>query len=367
MCRPCPTGPRSPTGSTRARSMLPEACSPPRAAPASGCSRTDSRARRFSRCCSEPASPRPTCRDCAFSPTASPAPRKAAPSRSTRRLSASASRSRSRSPARSRRSPAGARRSSPPPPGRPSRGRRGCWACGPPQGGAGGRLVGGRLLMLGLRPAAAAGAARPASLADLFPLGAWRRVLADRAVAGYTLGYAAHAMELFGSRSWMVAFLLFFFPLPTPAPGFPWHAATIAAVANLVSVSASILGNEIALRIGRRPWIMIAMAASGTTGIVLGLSAPWHWAIVAALLVVYSMLVMAESATLTAGLVAAAPAELRGAAMGLYSLAGFGGGMLGPVVFGVALDAAGGAGGVAARGIAYAAIGSGGPPAALRA
>ena len=56
------------------------------------------------------------------------------------------------------------------------------------------------------------------------------------------------------------------------------------------------------------------------------------------------MLVMAESATLTAGLVAAAPAELRGAAMGLYSLIGFGGGMLGPVLFGVALDVAGGAG-----------------------
>src|SRR5207237_752386 len=34
-----------------------------------------------------------------------------------------------------------------------------------------------------------------------------------------------------------------------------------------------------------------------------------------------SMLVMADSATLTAGLVAAAPPELRGSAMGLYSLA----------------------------------------------
>ena len=69
-----------------------------------------------------------------------------------------------------------------------------------------------------------------------------------------------------------------------------------------------------------------------------------------ALIVLYSMLVMAESATLTAGLVAAAPGELRGAAMGLYSLIGFGGGMLGPVVFGAALDAAGGAAGAARMG-----------------
>ena len=71
------------------------------------------------------------------------------------------------------------------------------------------------------------------------------------------------------------------------------------------------------------------------------------------------MLVMAESGTLTAGLVAEAPPELRGAAMGLYSLVGFGGGLLGPIVFGAALDLAGGAHSGAAWIIAYAAIGAG--------
>jgi MFS family permease len=222
---------------------------------------------------------------------------------------------------------------------------------------AAGPLLAGPLVLLGLRRTPAPAAARAASLRDLFPLGAWRRLLADRAVAGYTLGYAAHALELFGSRSWMVAFLVFSASLHA-GPSYPWSAATIAAIANLVSVSASILGNEVALRIGRRPWIVIAMTASGASGILLALAAPWHWAIVAALLVAYSMLVMAESATLTAGLVAAAPAELRGAAMGLYSLAGFGGGLIGPVVFGVALDAAGGAQSRAAWVVAYAAIGA---------
>jgi MFS family permease len=222
-----------------------------------------------------------------------------------------------------------------------------------------GPLVAGPVVLLGLRATPPPGAARAASLRDLFPIRAWRQVLAERAVAGYTLGYAAHAMELFGSRSWMVAFLVFSASLHAAGQSFPWSAATIAAVANLVSVSASILGNEVALRIGRRPWIVIAMTASGTSGILLALSAPWHWAIVVALLVAYSMLVMAESATLTAGLVAAVPAELRGAAMGLYSLAGFGGGLVGPVVFGAALDAAGGAESRAAWVIAYAAIGAG--------
>jgi len=220
-----------------------------------------------------------------------------------------------------------------------------------------GPLAAGLGVFLAIAPSRSV-AAKVFSMKTLFPLADWRKVLADRASAGYTLGYAAHCLELFGSRAWVVAFLVYSSSLHS-ASSFPWNAAAIAAVVNLVSVPASIVGNEIALRIGRRPWILTAMAGSGTSGILLGLGAPWHWALVLGLLVVYSMLVMAESATLTAGLVAAAPSDLRGAALGLYSLAGFGGGMLGPIVFGAALDAAGGARSQLAWVVAYAAIGAG--------
>ncbi len=168
----------------------------------------------------------------------------------------------------------------------------------------------------------------------------------------------AHCLELFGSRSWMVAFLVFSASLHHGA-SFPWTAPAIAAVVNLLAVPASIVGNEVALRIGRRRWILIVMASSGASGLILAAAAPWHWALVLALLIGYSMLVMAESGTLTAGLVGAVPGELRGAAMGLYSLAGFAGGLLGPVVFGTALDFAGGAGYAWAWIAAYAAIGAG--------
>lgn len=192
----------------------------------------------------------------------------------------------------------------------------------------------------------------------LFPIEAWRKVLAIRAAAGYTAGYFVHCLELFGSRAWMVAFLAFSTGLHAGGT-FPWQLPAIAAMVNLASVPASIVGNEIALRMGRRRWITIAMAGSGAGGILLGFSAPWFWVLVLVILVLYSMLVMAESATLTAGLVAAAPAELRGAAMGLYSLCGFAGGMLGPMLYGVALDAAGGAGSHGAWIAGYAAIGMG--------
>lgn len=218
-----------------------------------------------------------------------------------------------------------------------------------------GPLLAGVRVFFFIAPARPSGKAF--SIKALFPVSAWRKVLADRATAGYTLGYTVHCLELFGSRAWMVAFLAFC--ATQSATGFPWHAAAIAAVVNLIAVPASIVGNEIALRVGRRRWILFAMAGSGSSGILLAFGAPWHWTIVLGMLIVYSMLVMAESGTLTAGLVAAAPSELRGAALGLYSLLGFGGGLLGPIVFGAALDSAGGAHSAMAWVAAYAAIGIG--------
>lgn len=223
-----------------------------------------------------------------------------------------------------------------------------------------GPFAAGAIVMLGVGPShALQGAPRAFSLASLFPINAWRRVLADRAALGYTLGYVVHCIELFGTRGWMVAFLAYAAGRQAAGDGFPWSAAAIAAVVNLLAVPASILGNEAALRIGRRRWILAVMVASAACGMALALAAPLHWALVFALLAAHSMLVMADSGTLTAGLVAAAPAELRGAAMGCYSLSGFAGGMLGPVMFGAALDAAGGAGVAAAWVWGYAAIGAG--------
>jgi MFS family permease len=219
---------------------------------------------------------------------------------------------------------------------------------------AAGSLASGLLVHFSVAPKTPAGSTH----SILFPLAAWRKVLSNRAAAGYMFGYGVHCLELFGSRGWMVAFLAFAAGVGA-AGGSPWSPTAIAALVNLLAVPASILGNEMALRIGRRRWILIVMSSSSLAGIALAFSAPLHWALVTALLVFYAMLVMAESATLTAGLVAAAPPELKGAAMGLYSLIGFGGGMLGPAVFGAALDLAGGQGRVAAWACGYAAIGAG--------
>jgi MFS family permease len=221
-----------------------------------------------------------------------------------------------------------------------------------------GPLVAALMVWFFIVPSAGKNEKQRISFGMLFPFAAWKKVLSNRACAGYTLGYAAHCLELFGSRAWMVAFMGYAASLHS-GESFPWRYAAIAAVINLAAVPASILGNEAALRLGRRRWILMIMTGSGLGAIAVALGAPWHWAAVLALLMAHAMLVMADSGTLTAGLVGASPPELRGAAMGLYSLMGFAGGMLGPVVFGAALDAAGGASRHGAWVAAYAAIGLG--------
>lgn len=181
------------------------------------------------------------------------------------------------------------------------------------------------------------------SLHQLFPLSTWRRVLADRHCLGYTVGYGVHCMELFGSRAWIVAFLAFSAALLPQGAITPMSAASTAAIVSVLSVPASILGNEVALRVGRRAWIVVVMVVTSFIGVVMGLFAGSVWWLIFVLVAVHSMFIMADSATLTAGLIATAEPGIKGAAMGLYSLIGFGlGGVLGPVVFGLALDWAGG-------------------------
>ena len=104
----------------------------------------------------------------------------------------------------------------------------------------------------------------------LFPVSAWRRACQSRAVVGYAFGYGVHFMDLFGSRAWTVAFIVF--AMAQPGSGhWPFTAAAIAAFVNLLSVPSSIVGNEIALRLGRQPWIRGVMVATTLFSLVLSL------------------------------------------------------------------------------------------------
>ena len=84
------------------------------------------------------------------------------------------------------------------------------------------------------------------------------------------------------------------------------------------------------------------------------------WWLMLTMLAVYFATVMADSAALTSGLIQATPLAQRGAAMGVYSLLGFGAGSLAPLVFGVTLDAAHSYGFSLAWTLAFGTLGIGG-------
>lgn len=218
--------------------------------------------------------------------------------------------------------------------------------------GAAGPLVAAAFVNLGTPRGRtrAAGAPAPALLD-------FRPVLRNRRTLPYIIGYSAHNYELFGQRSWMVAFLVFTASLqPAEAPML-LGAATLAALINLLGPVMSISGNELALRFGRTRVIFTFMTASGLLACVLGYSAPLPWLLVFLIMCVHYGLMLGDSAALTAGAVAAAHPDERGATMAVYSFVGFSSAVVAPLVFGAVLDLAGGNRSVLAWGLAFTSIG----------
>src|SRR6266581_4900448 len=180
----------------------------------------------------------------------------------------------------------------------------------------------------------------------------------SRHIAFYTstFGFGTSASLLLASQvealaGWRWAFVV-------AGAGPPAAAAAVAAAINLLGAPASILGNELALR-QRRRLIAVCMLLAAASACLVGFSAPLPaWAVTAAL-AIYFVFIMGDSASLTAGLIAATPPAQRGTTLALHSLLGFGAGFVAPLVFGATLDAAGGPQRVLAWGIAFATLAGG--------
>ena len=185
----------------------------------------------------------------------------------------------------------------------------------------------------------------------------FRPVLRNRETRAYIFGYAAHNYELFGQRSWMVAFLVFCASLQPANSPMLWSAATLAAIINMLGPVMSVSGNELAIRFGRQRVIFTFMTLSGLTACVLGFTAALPWILVFLVMCLHYGLMLGDSAALTSGAIASAPPGLRGASMAIYSLIGFSAAFLAPLVFGVVLDLAGGNKSTLAWGLAFASIG----------
>ena len=165
-------------------------------------------------------------------------------------------------------------------------------------------------------------------------------VLRNRTALGYILGYGAHCFELYGMRTWIVAFWTFVMEQNNGMA--PFGAVSVSVIVTLLSLPASVLGNEAALRYGRHRAITIVMVSSAAVALVIGFNTRASSLFLLPLIFLYGLTVPADSGALTSGTSASATPTHRGATLALHSTVGFGLSALGAWAVGVVLDAAGG-------------------------
>jgi MFS family permease len=168
----------------------------------------------------------------------------------------------------------------------------------------------------------------------------FRPVLRNREAMGYVLGYAAHCWELFAFRNWLVAFMTFVAGI---AGGVDRAAVTGAAtVILLLGLPASVLGNELALRHGRRRVLIVLMSVSVVLALATPMAALLPLWLALALLALYAFVLMTDSASLTVGTVNAAEAERRGSTIAIHTTLGSAAAFVAPLVSGLVLESTGG-------------------------
>jgi MFS family permease len=217
------------------------------------------------------------------------------------------------------------------------------WALIPGALGAGLAFV---LVLVGVSPRPPRAATSPRrALLDFRP------VLRNRSALAYSVAYCVHTWEMSALRGWVVAFLTFV-AARAPAAWMPLAPATVASVMGLLGVWASVWGNELAIRFGRRRFILATLLGSGALAAVIGFSAALPYVGAVALVLLYAMLIWSDSSSLTAGSAGSAEPGRRGATLAVHSTLGYAGGFLGPVALGATLDLLGGAS-VLAWGLAF--------------
>jgi len=204
---------------------------------------------------------------------------------------------------------------------------------------AGGASAGLAWLLVALAVPRHAPPSRPAKPDAL--LFDFRPVLRNRSAMAYAIVYGIHTLEMNALRGWGVAFLGFVAArADASAPSFSPTAALTAL--GLLGTAASILGNEIAIYLGRRRLIGVALIASIACAGLLGFIGSTSYLLAVLLLMVYGPLVWLDSSSLTAGTAGTAEPARRGATLAVHSMLGYAGGFIGPLAVGWTLDLSGG-------------------------
>lgn len=181
----------------------------------------------------------------------------------------------------------------------------------------------------------------PVPTEDRGGISALLRALRNSSAIAYSLGYFVHTWEMFTLRSWVVTFLVFTAAQGGGPPNF-LIPTVVAMLMELTGTASSVIGNEFAIRVGRRRWILMAMLASMAAGAVVGFTAGAGYGAASTVCLIYNVLIYADSASLTAGAVGTAEPGRRGATLAVHGMLGYGGGFVGPLFLGVILDFLGG-------------------------
>ena len=169
----------------------------------------------------------------------------------------------------------------------------------------------------------------------------FRPVFRNRSAMAYAQAYCIHTLEMNALRGWGVAFLGFV-ALSTGATETRLSPTFVVTALGLIGTAASVLGNEAAIRLGRRRLISFAMIGSILVGGSIGFLGTMSYSVAVVLLLLYGFVVWLDSSSLTAGAAGTAELSRRGATLAVHSTLGYAGGFVGPLMIGYTLDLAGG-------------------------
>lgn len=195
---------------------------------------------------------------------------------------------------------------------------------------------------------------KPARAADGGGLYDFRPVLRNRSAMAYALAYCIHTLEMSAVRGWGVAFLAYV-AVSTGNKEAVISPAVLVTALGLIGTCASLLGNEAAIRMGRRRLVQTAMLASVVLGGTIGFLGTASYTVAATLMLVYGLVIWLDSSSLTAGAAGTAEPSRRGATLAVHSSLGYAGGFVGPLMMGWTLDLSGGMS-TAGWGLSFAAV-----------
>jgi MFS family permease len=171
----------------------------------------------------------------------------------------------------------------------------------------------------------------------------FRAIFRNKKTIGFSILYGLHNLELAAFSTWLV-----------PLFAFSQHErltngdlsleqfGILAAIISMAALPSSIGFNEVAHKTGRQKLIALVAVSSALISIAFVFTAGLALWVGVVFAILFSMSIAADSAAISGGVISVSNPVHKGRTMSIYSLIGFAGASIGPMVFGMVLDLSGG-------------------------